>query len=209
LQPCVLTIGQAAGVLAAVCIKEKKQPAQVSVRTVQSALLDAKGYLMPYCDVKPDNPHFKSVQRIGATGILRGVGEPYLWANRTWFYPDSVVNEIEFKNNRIDYYAPVCPKNIAQTDTFYIGELYNYEQVNMIMNKQIDVKLLASDDARYNDMKKEWAIYGLNNFDPKRPITRLELAVWLDRESSEWFLIGKIDMNGDYIERSKLFIPKK
>jgi hypothetical protein len=201
LQPCVLTIGQAAGVLAAISIKEKKQPEQVSVRSVQAALLDAKGYLMPYCDVKPDNPHFKSVQRIGATGILRGVGEPYLWANRTWFYPDSLVNEIEFKNNRIDYYAQPFLKEDTKNDTFYIGELYNDEPINFILNKKIsNIQLLPNDDIRFDDIKKKWATYGLTNFNFKRPITRLELAVWLDEGSSEWFLRGKIDMNGNFVK---------
>jgi hypothetical protein len=198
LQPCVLTIGQAAGVLAAVCIKEKKQPAQVSVRTVQAALLDAKGYLMPYCDVKPDNPHFKSVQRIGATGILRGVGEPYLWANRTWFYPDSVVNEIEYKNNTIDYYTHPFQKGVAQNDTLYVGELYNDEPINFLLKKSINnIHLLPNDDAHFDDMKKKWATYGLTNFDFKRPITRLELAVWLDKEENPFG--EKINIQGGKI----------
>ena len=46
---------------------------------------------MPYYDVKPSDPFFQSVQKIGATGILKGMGQPYQWANRTWFYPDSSV----------------------------------------------------------------------------------------------------------------------
>ncbi len=95
LQPCVLGIGQAAGALAAICILEKKQPKEVAVRRVQTALLDARAYIMPFWDVKPDHPHFKAIQRVGATGILRGSGEAYLWANRTWFYPDSVANIAE------------------------------------------------------------------------------------------------------------------
>jgi hypothetical protein len=202
LQPCVLTIGQAAGVLAAVCIKEKKQPYQVSVRTVQSALLDAKGYLMPYCDVKPDNPHFKSVQRIGATGILRGVGEPYLWANRTWFYPDSVVSKKDFENNKRDYHLGFA-QTFFENDTFYIRDLYNYDVVNGILKKTIETSPTKDIEVYFDNMRKKWATYGLQNFDRNRPITRLELAVWWDKEESDEF-VRKIEMNGNlttYIQR--------
>jgi len=50
---------------------------------------------MPYYDVKPDHPFFRDIQAIGATGILQGVGEPFQWANRTWFYPTQRVRVTE------------------------------------------------------------------------------------------------------------------
>jgi len=92
LQPVVLLTGQAAGTLAALSILQKKPLKEVSVRSVQEALLQQKAYIMPYFDVKPDHPHFVAIQKLGATGILKGKGEPYKWANRTWFYPDSLVS---------------------------------------------------------------------------------------------------------------------
>ena len=55
-------------------------------------ILKYNGYLLPYIDCKPEDDFFSAVQRIGATGILRGKGIPYKWANQTWFYPDSLVN---------------------------------------------------------------------------------------------------------------------
>jgi hypothetical protein len=91
LQPVVLQIGQAAGVIAALSVLEKKSPKQLSIRKIQSVLLKNKGYLMPYMDVLPSNPNFEAIQKMGAMGILRGTGEPYKWANRTWFYPDSTM----------------------------------------------------------------------------------------------------------------------
>ena len=74
LQPVVLQIGQAAGVIAALSINENLSPVKVSVRKVQNQLLDQGGYLLPYLDVPKDHPRFKIYQRIGATGILKGTG---------------------------------------------------------------------------------------------------------------------------------------
>lgn len=93
LQPVVLTVGQAAGALAAVAIKNGQQPAQVNIRQVQAALLESKAYLMPFIDVKPDDLDFAVLQKVGATGILKGTGIPFKWANQTWFYPEQPINE--------------------------------------------------------------------------------------------------------------------
>lgn len=106
LQPAVLQIGQAAGAIGALAVLRKKQPADVNIREVQQTLLDWKGYLMPYVDITPDDLNFQEINRIGATGIIRGVGEPYLWANRTWFYPDSVYTGHEFKTGISDLDLP-------------------------------------------------------------------------------------------------------
>jgi hypothetical protein len=96
LQPIVLLTGQAAGILAALAVKEEKQPREMSVRMVQSTLLDRKAYIVPLYDIQPDDPDFEAIQKICATGILKMIGEPFGWANRTWFYPDSTITIAEF-----------------------------------------------------------------------------------------------------------------
>ena len=96
LQPCVLLTGQAAGALAALSIKNNQQPKQVSIRRVQQALLNANTLIMPYIDAGIKHPQFLAIQKVGATGILKGKGVPYKWANQTWFYPDSTITEKEF-----------------------------------------------------------------------------------------------------------------
>jgi hypothetical protein len=104
LQPVVLGIGQAAGVLAALSVSQKKSPNEIGVRAVQEALLDYKAYLMPYIDVKPSHTFFKAIQKIGATGILKGVGHPYKWANQTWFYPQQYISQIDLVKGLQPYY---------------------------------------------------------------------------------------------------------
>ena len=93
LQPVVLQIGQAAGVMAALSIQEDISPAKLGVRKVQSQLLNAGGYLLPYLDVPNNHPRFKVYQRIGATGILKGTGMNVGWENQTWFFPEKELTQ--------------------------------------------------------------------------------------------------------------------
>lgn len=103
LQPCVLLTGQAAGILAALAVSGNTPVSKVSVRKVQVELLKRKAYIMPYVDVQPTHPHWLAIQQIGATGILKGTGKPEGWANKTFFYPDSLVTERELAEGLKDF----------------------------------------------------------------------------------------------------------
>lgn len=108
LQPVVLQIGQAAGALAALSVIENKDPKDISIRYVQTKLLDAQVYLMPYLDVQTSDSYFKAIQKIGATGILKGTGNPYKWANQTWFYPNHTISEYEMVKGFKTYYSSLA-----------------------------------------------------------------------------------------------------
>lgn len=84
LQPVVMELGQAAGELAAQAVRRGIAPREVAVRDVQDALLESGCYIMAFRDVPVTDPNFRSYQRIGATGILRGSGEYIDWQNRLW-----------------------------------------------------------------------------------------------------------------------------
>lgn len=88
LQPVVMQIGQAAGALAALALKDSCEVRNVPVRDVQDAVLNAGGYLQPYLDVTVNDPRFKAFQRIGSTGILRAEGRNVGWSNQTWLRAD-------------------------------------------------------------------------------------------------------------------------
>ena len=62
LQPVVMQIGQAAGILAHLSIKNNQSIKYVNIREVQSEILKNKGYILPYADVKSDHPNFISYQ---------------------------------------------------------------------------------------------------------------------------------------------------
>jgi hypothetical protein len=113
LQPCVMLIGQAAGTLAALSVKNKIAPAQVPVRSVQQSLLDAKCWLLPFLDVAPESPYFEAVQKIGLTGGLRGTGIPFKWANQTWFYPDSTLSHEEFRTALLAVLSTKAPQMLV------------------------------------------------------------------------------------------------
>ena len=137
LQPVVLQIGQAAGLMAAISIKENIQPAQLSVRKVQTQLLKEGGYLLPYLDVPKDDPNFKVYQRIGATGIIKGIGMNVGWENQTWFFPDKNLSQDDMEHallvlRQIKYVG--SPKSLKNSDMI---EWFDSLQVNFISKKVV------------------------------------------------------------------------
>jgi hypothetical protein len=187
LQPCVLLTGQAAGVLAALSVLQKKQPSKISVRLVQNNLLNAGAYLMPYVDVPFDHPYFKAIQKIGATGILKGTGIPYKWANQTWFYPDSTIATKNFQEDLQEYTGlKFTSKNnsITVADLVqYINAIYKRGGKNILSKKQII---------------NNWAFLGLKNFEAERPIKRFEAAVLLNAWLNPFDNFA-VDHNGNFI----------
>lgn len=177
LQPCVLLIGQAAGTLAALSLNNRGIPRNVPVRAVQEKLLDAKAYIMPYIDVEPSHTHFDAVQRIGATGILRGKGIPFKWANQTWFYPDSNISVTEF----LAGFAPYQKTSVKSAGGF----LTISQAISIIEKSALQIAgeptNLKKDNSVTEQVQSQWTLWQLQNFDLERIITRLELAVLLDK----------------------------
>ncbi len=126
LQPCVLLTGQAAGALAALSIKQSLIPKKVSVRLVQQQLLNARAFIMPYIDVKPDDAFFESIQKIGATGIIKGKGLPYKWANQTWFYPEQPMSQYELVDGLKPYYPSLKTYLEASGELLTLSSLLNH-----------------------------------------------------------------------------------
>lgn len=85
LQPVVMQIGQAAGALAALAVSRGTKVRDVPVRDVQDKLLASRCYIMPYMDLKPGDAGFGAIQRIGATGLMKGEPRYMDWSNQTWF----------------------------------------------------------------------------------------------------------------------------
>lgn len=174
LQPVVLLTGQAAGVLAAKTIQLKRKVREVPVRLVQEELLKAKAYLMPFTDVKPDDPHWEAIQKVGATGILKGTGKAEGWANKMFFYPDSLVMGQEFRSGLFQYtkksYGWLPPGNEQKISMIYgkLKGLKYWRKKEFAALKSVE------------ELKPYWESWGLNDFNPDRFITRKELCVMLD-----------------------------
>ena len=178
LQPVVMQLGQAAGALAALSQIQNRPVKKVSVRAVQKVLLEAGCYIMPYLDLDKNDPHFKAIQRIGATGILRGEGRNVGWENQTWFRADEpLLAEDIFAEA---YYNGKLP--------FAKGVIKVGEFVNMLRMLGVPVSAQTSD---------WWTSLGLTNYDSDRNITRLEAAVVVDAIIDPFNMLG-VDYNGNF-----------
>lgn len=177
LQPVVMLTGQAAGVLAALSARQKQAPREIPVRKVQQLLLESGAYLMPYYDVKPTDPHFTSIQRIGATGMLKGKGIPFQWANQTWFYPDSAIISATFLKD----WKEVTGMEINSTENkLIIGEALKYAYLAAANNPKAPFHGYKSEQQFLEAVAREWSNWALKDFDVNRTITRRELSVMLD-----------------------------
>lgn len=66
LQPVVMNIGQAAGLAAALCVRQQVQPRDLAVRQLQESLLSdhvAPAAVIPLFDLTPDHPRWRSWQQ--------------------------------------------------------------------------------------------------------------------------------------------------
>ncbi|MEN9858364.1 MAG: hypothetical protein RIT50_486 [Bacteroidota bacterium] len=182
LQPCVLLIGQAAGVLAALAVQNKKSDArQISVREVQSILLQQNAYLMPYADVNLSTPGFYSIQRIGACGFLRGKGQPNAWANRTWFEPDSTITVYQFLS-QLPAFMPVNNQLSKWLESAKSEGLLSVGRaVEFIEGIKKSTRKNTSVNSSNEQVSSSWTTWGLSNYNPERAITKRELAILLDK----------------------------
>ncbi|MBO4604918.1 MAG: FAD-dependent oxidoreductase [Bacteroidales bacterium] len=119
LQPVVVEIGQAAGVLAALAVKRRCPVRSVDVRSVQKELLAAGAYLQPWLDLKPGEEGFEAIQRVSSTGILRGEGRNVGWSNESWLHTSDPLrwNELD-----LGEYYDCCV--VDSSDPVTLGEFY-------------------------------------------------------------------------------------
>lgn len=190
LQPVVMQIGQAAGALAALSVGQEKKIADVKVRDVQDAILAAGGYLLPYLDVPVESPLFKPLQRVGATGIMKGVGRNVGWSNQTWFRTDTLL-----LMNELQGLADVYPQvSIATDDTSAVSM---QEAINLIGQIAAHEGLKTDIVAQTNDI---WREYKWGEVDLTRPVSRAEMAVLIDKILDP-FHRKEIDIHGSYTDK--------
>lgn len=173
LQPVVMQIGEAAGIIAALATREGVEPREVAVRDVQREVLAAGGYLLPFLDLPATHPHFGAMQRVGATGIIESVGMTVGWENQTWFRAEESISMDELSRglNRYDGRIP----HIAEERSVTVGDIARYGSVSA----------------------SQWAAWGLEDFDPERAATRLECAVVIDHILKPFD--RDVNLNGEFL----------
>lgn len=198
LQPCVLLTGQAGGILAALAIQQKKSVSQISVRAVQKVLLKRKAYLLPYIDVQPNSIYWESIQRVGVTGILKGVGVPEGWANKTFFYPDSMITDQELAIGLYEFENKFPKQKYLSEKQLTISAAWG-----MLVEMQHHYRLRLRIPHKYPSVvAAEWKLVfkeklGLENVDGERLVTRKELAVMVDALAQNPFE-REVDLGGGF-----------
>lgn len=183
LQPCVLQIGQAAGMLAALSVIHHLAPIDVSVRNVQENLLNAGSYIMPYVDIQKTDKHFVAAQKLGATGLIKGKGVPMGWANKTYFNPNDSVSTTSFLEVWLKKFPTdqkVTHENMTIREALYFASQLTKNNFNQ----------------QKENIKNKWQAWGFANFDLERPIHRIELAALLNEANV--FNKFSVDLKGNF-----------
>ncbi|MCR9013744.1 FAD-dependent oxidoreductase [Aquiflexum gelatinilyticum] len=182
LQPVVLGIGQAAGALAGTAILNEQNLQEVKIRNVQENLLVKNAYLMPFRDIDANHPHFLSIQKIGATGILKGFGVPYKWANQTWFYPEREISEFELVEGLRPLYSQYAQYWDASGERLTLGRF-------------LDILKVVRPELIENDIKLIWKNQNLSGTPAATTfLDRLSVAVLLDSILDPFSI--PVDFNG-------------
>lgn len=174
LQPVVMQIGEAAGIIAALAVRGGIEPREVAVRDVQREVLNGGGYLLPFLDLPATHPHFGAMQRVGVTGIIEGVGMTVGWENQTWFRAEESITMEELSRglNRYNNHIP----HITEGRNVTVGDIVRYGSVT----------------------EAQWEGWGLEDFNPERDATRLECAVVIDKILNP-FAKG-VALNGEFLQ---------
>ena len=178
LQPVVMQLGQAAGALAALACIEDRNVRKIGIRQVQDGLLEAGCYIMPYLDLPKDDQHFKVLQRIGATGILRGEGRNVGWSNETWFRADDPL----------------------KGEDLHVAEFYGaivIEPGEISVGRMLDLVRIYGGKIPSVSEEEWWNMLGLSDFDRSRTATRLEAAVVIDA-AFDPFRMFDVDYKGRF-----------
>ena len=181
LQPVVMLLGQAAGAAAALAVQSDVQPREIPVRMLQQTLIDAKAWVIPFVDGRNDEVGFEETQRIGLTGLMRGFGQPVAWANRTWFYPDSVVtnHDLSILHDRL---LSLVEQEIVPTfefmeqDRSIVASSESIGRFLMLWEHKLGENSIAT-----LPEFTEWRSRNRINYSAgSEPMTRLELAILAD-----------------------------
>ena len=194
LQAIALLIGQAAGTLAAQSVQQKLDAQEIPVRLVQLGLLKSKAYIMPYFDVPLNHPNFIASQKIGATGILKGEGIPYSWANRTLFHPDSLVNRNTLVNDFADFYSLPVTKKSFLTLSETIDIIIEIAKKNNLNQKKSNWNF-TDKSILTNQIQQKWEQWKFSSFNTNMSLTRIQFAQLIDATINP-FELKQIDHNG-------------
>lgn len=156
--------GQTAGAIAAYVAFFKTNTKNVNVRMTQGELIRYNGRLIPLQDVAQTDSNYIAIQHIAATGILKPVNGK--------FNPEGSVSSEELRLPLKEYYSR--------------SQIWFADHKAQKMTIDDAISLIMFTGTRGGELKKEieqgWktSFRFTSAYDPKRSITRRELAVLID-----------------------------
>ncbi len=159
-----MLIGQAAGAMAAYAGFFRTKLSEVKLKETQGELINYKLAIIPFSDIKQNDPNWKAIQFVGVTGVIKGIDAQFI--------PDKLVTVEEIKQPIKDFY--------------YKSQIWfdDYKSAELTLKAAIDlISYVApkSPESLTKEIEKNWkTVYKFNsNFDLTKQITRRELAVLL------------------------------
>lgn len=168
-----MSVGQAAGTIAAYCAFFKTTTKAINIRVVQGELLAFNALLIPYADIDLKDPNFKAFQQLGLSGLMKSI-----------MVKEGNINKIKF-----DTAGAITAAELRPT----MKEFYTRSQIWFADNKADTltigdaISLFMFTATRGEELKKEieegWKVsFKFNSiFDLKRNITRKEFGILADR----------------------------
>ncbi|HTE00497.1 MAG TPA: FAD-dependent oxidoreductase [Mucilaginibacter sp.] len=182
-----MTLGQGVGAIAAYCAFFKTTTQHLNVRIIQGEILDYKGYLLPFTDIPQKDPHFRAIQQVSATGMLRGIqvnGNPV----EIHFEPNDTVKTAEIQPVLTELYTRgfLWFNKEKPGEKFTVGNLLSLISDNTLTDPKT-LQLM---------MQKAWTSQFklTGTFDMSRPVTRLEFAVLTNRYLNPF--AKRVDISG-------------
>jgi hypothetical protein len=186
-----IAIGQAVGATAAFCAFFKTTTKKLDVRVIQIELLDFKSSLLYFTDVERNDPYYRSIQQIAATGLLKGVDVNVAERKKAEYFefmPDSTVATAEIKPVLTEIYSRVFLwiNREQPGEKFTVGNLLSLIS-EITLTDPIDFKII---------MQKAWKTeYKFkSDFDLNKPVTRREFAVLANKYLNPF--ARAVDING-------------
>jgi hypothetical protein len=173
--PLQLQLGQGVGTVAAYCAFFKTTTKNLKVRVIQGELLDFKGYILPFADITPQDPNWRAIQQVCATGLLSGGLLHTEFSSKFVFIPDATVNTADIKPVLTEIYtrAFLWFNKDKPAEKFTVGNMISF----------MSDFTLTEPDLMKASIQKAWKTqYKFkSDFDLGHPITRREFAVLANR----------------------------
>jgi hypothetical protein len=135
-----------------------------------------------------------AAQKIGATGILKGEGVPYNWANRTLFHPDSLVNRSSLVQDLAEF-SVILPKQQPYLSLSEAIDIIVEIAKKNNLNSKSSTWNLSNKRILTDQIKSAWLQWKFGSFNTEMPLSRIQFAELFNAVINP-FELKQIDHNG-------------